>query len=928
MKEFAVNDRIAALINLRGWKGLSEFQISSFNAISAGDNVLLVAPTGFGKTEAAILPIFNTLLSQYTKPVSLLYITPLKALINDLQNRIEWWSSKLGLYVGRKHGEVPAREKLERLRKIPDIFITTPEGLEIDLDWAPKFRENLRGIKWVIIDEVHELANTKRGAQLAVLLERLKLLTGYDFQRIGLSATVRNSGEILDFLSGSSLRSKKVISSSVSKKFECNIRKIPQDNDWSRIAEYVSNLVESTTLIFTNSRFSTERLHEALEKVSKGNIYVHHSSVSRELKKDVEENLRCGKALAVICTKTLELGIHIGDIKKVILFRPPPTVASFLQRLGRSGHSMEEKAYGEIICLYDSDVLEATALLYLARTGNIEQIKIAKNPLDVAARETLGMALQYKDISADVIYTVLHNAYPFTSLSRDTFWELLEYLSKNKLLNVVNDRIKIGPFFFRQWRFGKGRTPWSHDFSEFFSFINSGETFTVRYKDTVVGDIDSVYVYRHIRVNDVIRISGKLWRVVRINPMNLTVEVVPDIGRKGEVPIWRGENIAKSPLLVHAIDKLLSNLGILKTLISDESSLNKIESVLSFYEEKGLPAPSSRVIYIEKYNNETIFSSLLSEKISNTIAYTLLSLASTTSLNSYARASIYGFAIKGLDANALIKLASKNEREIKKIVMKAVMHSSLFYATLKELERSFGKIGKLEKSDSILLREAMRQTISRYFSIRGTVKYLKEIRRGRIKLVTSNELTPLGLAVLSHSTIRPWLHDTTYAIISTLSGGAYTVKELSEILSLPQKLIENKLKRLRKSSNSSRTVSFIDIDTLETRWCLAREFHRIVDSDEYLSSFSPLDTKEPFHIMLRGDDESSFAELIVRAEDLLNSSGEVLKKIAYQEITELKVKTHSEALIPSVVPRYYFVRKEDLPHLILNLITVIQYVRY
>lgn len=334
-----LNSKILNLMRERNWTKMTRIQEIAIKPILNGHNTLIIAPTGFGKTEAAILPILSLMSDSDQKPVSIIYITPLKALINDLTIRIDRWASKLGYLVNRKHGEVPQKEKNMRLKKAPHILVTTPEGLEIDMDWASKFRENYKNVNWVVIDEIHELIGSKRGAQLFVLLERLKDFSGRDFQRIGLSATISNQELVASTLFGSSKRPRSIVKADVGKEFKLRIKKISSTGDlWYESAKAIRESLEPPTLVFTNSRFLTERLHEELEKLGERGIYVHHSSISRDSKNHAEENLRSGKAGAVLCTKTLELGIDVGKVKKIIMYRPPPSVASFLQRLGRSGH--------------------------------------------------------------------------------------------------------------------------------------------------------------------------------------------------------------------------------------------------------------------------------------------------------------------------------------------------------------------------------------------------------------------------------------------------------------------------------------------------------------------------------------------------------------------------------------------------------------
>lgn len=309
-----LDSRLRALIKERGWEKPTIAQEKAVPEILNGKNVLLISPTGLGKTEAAMLPIFNMMLKEKVEPVAVLYITPLRALINDIVKRLEWWASRLGFIVARKHGEVSASEKAKRLRNVPHIMVITPESLEIDLDWASKFRENYRNVRWVIVDEVHELVQSKRGIQLAVLLERLRELTGNDFQRIGLSATLSNPEEAAKLLFGSSKRPGCIVKAVIDKEVEISIHSIPEDikDPWLEAAKKICEVIEPPSLIFVNSRFTAEALHEALEKLALKKIYVHHSSVSRHIKKNVEELLRKGALTAVVCTKTLELGIDIG----------------------------------------------------------------------------------------------------------------------------------------------------------------------------------------------------------------------------------------------------------------------------------------------------------------------------------------------------------------------------------------------------------------------------------------------------------------------------------------------------------------------------------------------------------------------------------------------------------------------------------------
>ncbi|WP_369611674.1 DEAD/DEAH box helicase [Sulfurisphaera javensis] len=914
------------LIKEKGWDELTPVQKQTLAPILEGYNTLVIAPTGYGKTEAALLPVFNLMLHENVKPVSVLYITPLKALINDLTLRIEWWANKLGFIVSRKHGEVPQKEKSSRLKKAPHILVTTPEGLEIDLDWATRFREYYKNLRWVIIDEVHELVNSKRGAQLSILLERLKDFINYDFQRIGLSATINNEELVAKLIFGSSQRKFQIIRINSSRSIDVKISKISSDKDlWESAAKSILSKIEKPTLLFTNSRFTTERLYEELEKMKAKDIYVHHSSISKEEKIKVETSLREGKANLVICTRTLELGIHVGDIKKVILYRPPPSVASFLQRLGRSGHAINAISRGEILCLYDFDILEGLTLYKLAKDGRIEEPFVFPY-LDVASREIIGLALQYDEISLDKIYEIISSSYYYRNLSRTEFDRLINYLRKKEVIKVENNKVKLGKSFFKIWRFEKdNKISWAKEFSEFFSFINTDDTFTIRYENTPVGEIDAIYVYRHLRNNDTIRISGKIWKIINIDFNKHLINVVPANNGEGEIPIWKGENISKSSLLVSELGNIIADFDKYKEIIDNEA----YESLLSFikyYTIHNLPLPSEKIMYVEKTSDEIVYSTIIPEKIANTISHMLLYLATKKyNLNVSSRASIYGFSIKGVKEDLFKEILSLKDKEIKQLIIRSIYRSPLFLATAKEIQYSFGKLGKLNiKEDYVILKEALRQTVSKYFSIKRTFEYIKKIKEGKIKIIEIEGLTPLGKAVLSHTPIRPWISDLQLKIYQALKGGAYTIEELSEFIGISKKTLELKLKKMRKPCSKYRTVSFIDIDNGENRWCLMEDLKEIVESGDYYNSFNPINLDETYIAVLRPIQSEGSTEIVFRVKDLVENPNYFIKKVPYNEIMELRLKDPNDALVYSISPKYYYVNKSSIGFLVLNAVSYIQ----
>ncbi|MCC6051731.1 MAG: DEAD/DEAH box helicase, partial [Fervidicoccaceae archaeon] len=434
-----ISERLAVLVREKGWASLNELQLKSIEIVKRGDNVLITAPTGSGKTEAALLPVLDEMLRTTPEPVSLLYITPMRALINDVFNRIKWWADKLGLTIARKHGEVSQREKNMRNKVKPQILVLTPESLKIDLDWAPKFRENYRSVRWIVIDEVHEIAGNKRGVQLSLLLERLRKLFSIDPQIIALSATIGSPEEVLELISGSSSRRRTVLTYNGTRKSSILVEyldtsRFTGDEYWAKVAWKVLGEIEPVTIVFVQSRYAAERLFKELSSLGLEEIAVHHSSVSGEIKEDIEDKMRKGYVKAVITTRTLELGIDIGYIKKVVVVGSPATALSLAQKVGRSGHREGEESRGVVIATSVAELLESVAAAENMLEGIIEPRKPIPCPLDIIAREALGMALSGVEVTPETLASLARDSKVCRDFDEEQARRLLDFLSSRKLM--------------------------------------------------------------------------------------------------------------------------------------------------------------------------------------------------------------------------------------------------------------------------------------------------------------------------------------------------------------------------------------------------------------------------------------------------------------------------------------------------------------
>lgn len=930
-----LQEKVRELIRKKGWERLTEIQEKAIKPILEGHNVVIVAPTGYGKTEAALLPVLSKMLEERAEPVAALYITPLRALINDIYERINWWASQLGFVVARKHGDVPHSERARRLRKVPHILVTTPESLEIDLDWASKFRSYYRNLRWVIIDEVHEIVSTKRGVQLAILLERFRRLAG-DFQLIMISATIGEPSITGRAFIGSSRRPLSIVSIDRRKELEILVDYVdaPSTTFWRRAAEKLLSRMEPLTLVFVNSKHVAERLHSEIEKMGIEGVVVHHASVFGEERRRIERMAKEGKLKMIIATKTLELGIDIGSVKRVILFRPAGRASSLIQRLGRSGHTIGGKMKGIIIASDELELLEAIAEARLAIEGRVEVPEIPAKPLDMAARAVLGMALSGM-YTVDEAYEVLSNVYYFRGLSREEFDELVRYLVENKMIKIGEDgRISAGSQFYRIWRFDAGDSRfswWVHNFSEFFTTMGEKTTYIVKTTDgKTVGELDSDYVIRMLRIGHVIRLAGRNWQVINIDEHSSKVIVTETQGETTAVPFWKGQGPQASRLVLSEIEKVIQevhggSLRLPKGLMLSDDARRALERLMSEIKKYYYPAPSRDTIIVERLPEEIVYVTLAPEKVLRTLAYLVMMEAYRNSSEVYAKVSHYGFGlpVNALDFDPLEFLSGMDREEFMQRVWEAASRSPFFVEVAHNIQLVFGVTRRLRKSDKLVYEEAVRQTLQEYFDPESAWALLEGLRKGRVKVKVNQSRSSIYARLVARETPeRPWIGNVEELIAETLRGMAFTAEELAEALSLPESLIEVKLRDMRKPTSEYRVFSFIDVDTGEQRWALVEDAETVARSEEFSSSFNP-PMKDSLYMLLIKNDTGSLIHAIVRLNDVIEKPEQVVKQIPFNEVYELKVVPLT-GYYEGQPPKYQHVPRSIVPYLVLNAATLIQ----
>ncbi|MGH2457190.1 MAG: DEAD/DEAH box helicase, partial [Candidatus Limnocylindria bacterium] len=441
-------------------------------AISAGRHTLIHAPTGSGKTLAAFLWCLDRIFTEREarsreRRLRVLYVSPLKALTYDVERNlraplagIRRTAEQAGLElpevrVASRTGDTPAEARRQLAKDPPDILVTTPESLYLLL--TSQAREALRGVEHVIVDEVHAIAGTKRGAHLALSLERLNALVGAPPQRIGLSATQRPLDAIAAFLGGAGPdRAVAIVDAGERKKLELEVivpvddmarmgDELPPEEQpggpaagpearrsiWPSVYPRLLELIRAhkSTLVFVNSRRLAERLAARLNELAEEELVrAHHGSVAREQRLEIEEALKAGRLPALIATSSLELGIDMGAIDLVLHIESPPSVAAGLQRIGRAGHQVDAPSTGKIFPKYRGDLLEAAVVVRRMLDGAIEETRIPRNPLDVLAQQIVATcALQAWTV--DDLHALVTHAHPFRDLSREQLEGVLDMLS-------------------------------------------------------------------------------------------------------------------------------------------------------------------------------------------------------------------------------------------------------------------------------------------------------------------------------------------------------------------------------------------------------------------------------------------------------------------------------------------------------------------
>ncbi|GBE54204.1 DEAD-box ATP-dependent RNA helicase CshA [archaeon BMS3Bbin15] len=715
----------------RSFNDLTPPQLFSFKLISRKRNVIIAAPTGSGKTLAGFMTILSELFKigekgKLKQKVYCIYISPLKALDNDVKKNllvplkeIREIAKEKGIElpevdVGLRTGDVSPAEKSKQLRKPPHILITTPESLAIMLN-APKFVEHLREVRWIIVDEIHELASNKRGTHLSLSIERLQEFVGREFVRIGLGATLHPLKEAAKYLVGYSstkkLRSCTIIDVSWSKKFDLKVvspvsdlintpAQILNEKLYEFLDRYISG--HEVTLIFTNTRSGTEKVVYGLkerwpEKYNDSSIAAHHGSLGRDTRLDVEDRLKRGELKAVVSSTSLELGIDIGSVDLVVQIGSPKSTTRAVQRIGRAGHRVHRTAKGRVIALDRNDLVETTVMLKNAMEKKLDKIQIPKNALDILAQHIVGMSLTRK-WDVEEAFEVIKRSYPYNDLNPETFKKLLHYLAGHYA--ELQDRKVYGKIWYEPDEGTFGRRG---KYTRIIYYLNLGaipdEVKVGVYllpEKRHLGGIEEEFLEK-LKKQDIFVLGGKPYKFRYSRGMRCYVEKVPP-STSPTIPAWFSEMLPLSFDLAMEIQKFRSKLAAKLKKSSKEDaekwllknypvSHNAARAILDYFwlQSRYSLIPGTKDFLVEDTYDEgrhyLVFHSLFGRRVNDVLSRAFASIISKKIKHSVAIVvSDNGFALQlPSDKNVNLEDVFKEllKSDLKELIMKTMENTEL-----------------------------------------------------------------------------------------------------------------------------------------------------------------------------------------------------------------------------------------------------------
>jgi ATP-dependent Lhr-like helicase len=793
---------VRRLIEQKGFPEPTEPQEKTIPKILEGKNVLLISPTATGKTEAAFLPLLSMLLQAPQTPgIKVLYITPLRALNRDMLERLEWWCNNLDIKLAVRHGDTDTKERTRQSRSPPDVLITTPETLQAMLSgWL--LRQHLQSLRWVVIDEVHELADSKRGSQLSLALERVRNLAHTDFQMIGLSATIGTPEKIAQFLVGNN-RPVEIIRVPVAKMMRLEVIFPKPTEEDVRLAgqlythpevaarlrlirEYMGK--HKSVLLFTNTRSVSEVLASRF-KVWDMNfpVSIHHGSLAKPSRIAAETGFKRGHLKGLIATSSLELGIDVGRIDLVIQYMSPRQVARLIQRVGRAGHRVGRVAKGVIIGMDSDDTLEALVIARRALKEELEPVVIPPKPYDVLTHQIAGLLLKNRRLAFTEILELAQHAYPYKDITMEDVEKSLRYMHQRfpRLAWVsFEDQVVLKP--------SRTKALFEYYFDNL-SMIPVEKQFLVvdNSSDSSIGVLDEAFMAEYGKAGTKFIIRGSPWQIVHTTEDKVYVRSIDD--PTGAIPSWIGEEIPVPFQIAQEVawvrgfveEKLQSGLSPeeVSVLLSERYPADKDTIMRALAEtveqvNAGLAVPTDKRIVLEDWEDFVVihanFGSLANRALAQLLGDALSEKLGHGIVVQHDPYRIFVQTLGAANVSRIIEvfdeLCAMPEESVKVALTRSAVKTGLFKRRVIHVARRFGALKKWADFSSVSLQklvtsfegtpiydEGLKEVFTKDLDADGLVRVLGSIRDGEIKLQaleTGGNVTPVARVGLERVSMK------------------------------------------------------------------------------------------------------------------------------------------------------------------------------
>lgn len=937
---------------------INELQRVTIPRIMGMKHTLVMAPTGAGKTLAAFLGIISTLCSMeeegiLEEKIYTIYISPLKALNNDIHKNLEIPLSKIrelhdnNISIAKRTGDTTSKERTRMVRKPPHILITTPESLALMLT-APKFKENLRSIRWVIVDEIHALADNKRGSLLSICLERLEYYLEKPPTRIGLSATVEPPSIVANYLVGARDVKIGLVNMGRLRKLDIqvitptkNLVHAPYNEVRKRHVEIIENVIRNnrTSLIFTNTRHMAEKLLLDMQKTHPDlteKIAVHHGSLSKQVRLEVEERLKTGKMKAVFTSTSLEMGIDIGTIDKTVQLSSPKTVRSFTQRIGRSGHSQNLQSKGDLLAFDRDDLVECMAIARLSTQGLVDRIRIPDRPADVLFQMLVGMAVERRWSIQDA-FEVIKRSYPYRNYVYEDFYQLLRSAA-----NTTNDdnSWKYSMIWLDEEiaEFGKRKRSRQSYMQNIGTIPDTAmvdvilETFRTR-----IGKIADRFA-ENLTEEDVFILGGKTYQYVRTVGNKIIVR--ESFGKIPNIPSWVGEAQTRTlevsqeiSNMYKTVDNMLddekdvinwlkkryyvSDMGATSviTYIKEQRAVSELPNLKKLVIEEYIePSGAKSIIVLSIFGRETnlVLAQLLATKLSINVGISVSTI--TTDNGILLRLPMgydynYKMLFENLDTDSLLQSLDKKVRQselfknrFRQVAGRALMVLKRSGSRKNSLEMQTKQarwLLKMLDDEYPIIMETVREIMHDTYNLGNAISILKGIEEKSIHTVfipSENIPSPMTHSILLNDNSDIVLMDDRKSLLLNLHQQVLSRMLPDRAISKPifeeDEIVNSFQKKLNADEHGEGEVvhRFAEYTRLKTDFIAEcreatgvpenRIREIISNSDEIVKWQGYYTTRRilPYHAACHAVDiwdeyDSSFEELKIRSREMSPSSG-------------------------------------------------------